>query len=105
MYFDGETYVNLGDQSDSCFGNFALCPDGWTLGLWLKVDDLSLEQVVIDSGGVGDATVGFGIYLPGTGAVELTMAALGTRCRQRPLRLLTAGTRKATRIKCQFCKN
>lgn len=68
MQFDGRTSVNFSDQTDSCFGNFDLCADGWTISFWLKSSDLSTEQVIMDSHTVNNTQPGFDVHVPGDGS-------------------------------------
>lgn len=62
MLFDGTTHVDLGSHEDSCFGNFRLCPNGWTMSLWVKINTTVGHQVIIDSGGTG-GDLGIAIFL------------------------------------------
>ena len=54
LSFDGRrTYVEGGDQSDTCLGDLEICQYGITVAMWIKFDNLEDATQVISSGNKG----------------------------------------------------
>lgn len=76
MSFNGATSVDLGSQSDSCFGNYDLCPNGWTMTFWLRLRDINPVQVILDS-------VAISVYVKRLNVVTFRIVDGNTRCTGR----------------------
>ena len=67
LSFDGvDDWLDLGNHRDECLGNTDLCPDGFTLSMWLKrgqkVPIPRGELYYITSGGHTFQSFGFALY-------------------------------------------
>ena len=51
VQFDGiDDYVDLGNHSDSCFGDIRLCTDGFTVSMWIKHGIVNTGETYFASG-------------------------------------------------------
>ena len=54
FHFDGKrSYINGGDQSETCFGNLTLCQYGLTTAMWIRFSDIQDNMYILSTGNGG----------------------------------------------------
>ena len=80
------SYVNLGPIRDNCFGFPDLCPNGYTLALWLKRKQIGTSHNFYISNG-GQTYISYGITVHGSDSNTIGITVKTTSKRWRIIQL------------------
>ena len=65
-----QTYVDLGEIRDTCFGLLDLCPDGYTLSFWINRAWIDTPGCYISNGGQTSSSYGISVSVNANGKVH-----------------------------------